>query len=394
VPGDPLRAAIIGYGHAGSVFHAPLIDATPGLHVAAIVTSSSERAARAQAAYPGARVVGSADLIWQDAADYDMAIVATPNRTHLELGLAALQAGLPVVIDKPMAATVSDAQSLIAAAQRSGKLLTVFHNARWATPFLTARQIISAGLLGPVCSYEARLERFRPVPRPGAWREVGDEREAGGLLYDLGSHLIDQALQLFGPPVEVYAELDARRPGSQVDDDNFVSLRFSSGVRARLWMSYVARLPGPALRIAGLQGAYVKPAGDPQEAALHSGIRPGDASWGVEARDAWGRLSTDINGVHFDGPLESVPGGYEQFYGQLTTALRDGGPPPVNPMDAIATLRVIEAARLSARSHAVVSAAPDDPAGLPADHPAGRAPAQTPGASCCTTSDVGGGCVA
>jgi predicted dehydrogenase len=347
--------ALLGYGHAGSVFHAPLIAATPALSVAAIVTSSAARAAQAGAAYPDARIVSSADAIWRNARQYDLAVIATPNRTHLELGLAALSAGLPVVIDKPMVGSTSDATCLIAAARQAGKLLTVFHNARWSIPFLTARRVIARGFLGSIASYEARLERFRPVPIAAAWRERGDPGEAGGLLYDLGSHLIDQAIQLFGLPTHVYAELDQRRPGTRVDDDSFVALRFASGIRARLWMSYLARVPGPAVRIAGLRGVYVKSEGDPQEAALRSGVRPGDVEWGVEPREAWGRLSTDIDGLHFDGLLESVRGGYDQFYRQLAAALRDGGPPPVDPTDAVATLRVIEAAWLSAASSRVVA---------------------------------------
>jgi predicted dehydrogenase len=353
----PLRVALIGYGHAGSVFHAPLIASTPGLCLAAIVTASSERASQARNAFPRAQIVPSAEMIWQAAREYHLAVVATPNRTHVELSLAAIAAGLPVVVDKPVAATQTDARRLIDAARCAGKLLTVFHNARWSIPFLTARRVIASGVLGPIASYEARLERFRPVPRPGAWRERGDPREAGGLLYDLGSHLIDQALQLFGPPTEVYAELEQRRPGTQVDDDSFVSLRFGSGVRGRLWMSYVARLPGPALRVSGLRGTYVKLDGDPQEDALQSEVRPDDASWGVETRDHWGRLSTDVDGLHVDGPLESVRGGYDQFYCQLVNALRAGGPPPVDAEDAVLVLRVIEAAQRSARSRTVVHCA-------------------------------------
>jgi predicted dehydrogenase len=349
------RVAIVGYGHAGSVFHAPLIAATPGLRVAAIVTSSPHRALLAQSAYPEARILASADIIWRNARDYDLAVVATPNRTHVDIGLAAIGAGLPVVVDKPVAATVADARRLADAAQHANRLVSVFHNARWTIPFLTARRVMASGVLGPIASLEARLERFRPSPVPGAWRERGDPPEAGGLLYDLGSHLIDQALELFGLPTHVYAELGRRRPGSQVDDDTFVSLSFAGGARAHLWMSYVARLPGPALRLVGLRGTYVKVEADPQEAALRSGIGPDDAGWGVETPDRWGRLSTDVDGLQADGALESARGGYDQFYRQLVRALRDGGPPPVDIEDAVAGLRVIEAAQRSASLRTVVS---------------------------------------
>jgi predicted dehydrogenase len=354
-----LRVAVVGYGHAGRVFHAPLIASTPGMSVSAIVTANAERSARAHVDFPDARVVPSAEDVWSRASDYDLAVIATPNSTHVALGLSALQAGLAVVIDKPVAASVSEARTLIDAAQAGGHMLTVFHNARWSVPFLTARQVIASGALGPLTSFEARMERYRPLPRPGAWRERGSAEEAGGLLYDLGSHLIDQALQLFGTPTHVYAELERRRPATEVDDDSFVALRFESGVRARLWMSYVARLPGAALRLAGLRGTYVREFADGQEALLQAGLRPGDAGWNVEPRDQWGRLSADVNGLHVDGPIENAPGGYEQFYALLRDALLHGGPPPVDPHDTLHALRVIEAAQHSARTFSVVRMDPN-----------------------------------
>jgi predicted dehydrogenase len=352
--GPALRVAIVGYGHAASVFHSPLVASTPGLRVAAIVTSSPERSARVRCEFPEARILPSADRLWQDSQQYDVVVIAAPNRVHVPLALTALNVGLPVVVDKPIAACVGDALLLIKTAEQTGKLLTVFHNARWSVPFLTTQQVIASGVLGEIGSYESRMERYRPVPRQGAWRERGDPAEAGGLLYDLGSHLIDQAIHLFGSATHVYAEMDRRRPGTEVDDDTFVSLRFASGVRARLWMSYVARLAGPAVRIAGLRGTYVKMDQDLQESALQAGHRPGDSEWSIEPPARWGRLSTDVDGLHVDGPVESVRGGYEHFYTLLRDALRSGGPPPVDPADALAGLRIIEAAQESARTHTVV----------------------------------------
>jgi predicted dehydrogenase len=346
-----LQVALIGYGHAGATFHAPLIECTPGLHLAAIVTATPERAQRASHEYPHARILPSAEDVWGAAREYDAVVIAAPNRAHVPLGEAALCAGLPVVVDKPLAGSVTDARHLIDVAHSAHRLLTVFHNARWSIPFLTARRVVESGVLGPIASYEARIERYRPQVREGAWRERGAPEEAGGLLYDLGSHLIDQALQLFGRVTHVYAELECRRPGTQVDDDTFVTLRFESGVRARLWMSYLARLPGPAIRITGLHGTFVKLNADPQEAALLAGARPGDASWGIEAREQWGHLSADFSGLHVDGPVESERGAYQQFYTGLQQALSSGGPPPVDPEDAVSTLQIIEAAQRSARTN-------------------------------------------
>jgi scyllo-inositol 2-dehydrogenase (NADP+) len=351
---DALRVAIIGYGHAGSVFHAPLVASTAGLSVAAVVTSQPDRQARVRRELPEAAVLSSAELVWERAIDFDLVVIATPNRTHVPLALAALKAGLPVVVDKPLAATVADAQRLIAASEQAGKLLTVFQNARWSRGFLTVQQLIAAELLGPIVRYEARSERYRPEPRPGAWRELGDAAEAGGLLYDLGSHLIDQALVLFGAPTGIYAEVDQRRPGTHVDDDTFVALHFRNEVRAHLWMSYVARRAAPALRVNGLRGTYEKRIADTQEDMLRRGVRPGHPNWDIEPRELWGNLCTDILGLEFDGPFASAPGGYDRFYARVRDALNDGSPPPVDPRDALNALVVIEAAQRSSRTRTVV----------------------------------------
>lgn len=351
---QPLRVAIIGYGLAGVVFHAPLVAATPGMTVAAIVTSDPERQARARHDYPGASVFPTADALFAGAAQLDLVVVAAPNRAHVPLGLAALEAGLPVVIDKPLAPSVAEAERLTEAARRTGKLLTVFQNRRWDTDFLTARQLIAADALGPVVRLESRFERFRAAPKAGAWRERADPEEAGGLLFDLGAHLIDQALLLFGKPTSVYAEVDTRRPGAQVDDDTFVALRFGGGEVAHLWFSVIPRQSGPRLRVVGLRGVYEKQELDPQEEALRTGARPGDEGWGHEAAAQWGRLYTDIAGLYSQGVVENVPGSYETFYALLRDALRSGGPPPVDPADSVACLRVIESARESARTGTTV----------------------------------------
>ena len=351
---NSLQVAIIGYGLAGAVFHAPLVAATPGMTVAAIVTNNPQRQQQAKRDYPGATILASTEELWRDPSRYDLLVVATPNRAHVPLGIAALNAGLPVVIDKPLAASVADAEQLIEVSQRTGTLLTVFQNRRWDNDFLTLRQLLADDQLGPVTRFESHFDRYRPVPRLEAWRENAAPEDAGGLLYDLGSHLIDQALVLFDKPVRVYAEVDLRRPGALVDDDTFVALQFASGVRAHLGMSVVARIVGPRYRVLGLRGSYEKWGLDPQEEALRTGKRPGDEGWGLEPRESWGQLSTDIGGLHFDGPVETLPGSYEHYYALVRDALISGGPPPVNPADALASLRVIEAAQQSAKDGRVV----------------------------------------
>jgi scyllo-inositol 2-dehydrogenase (NADP+) len=344
-----VRAAILGYGLAGQVFHAPLISSVPGMSVAALVTGSPERQQKAHADYPQATVYSTADELWRDAGSYDLAVIATPNRAHVALGLAALDAGLPIVVDKPVAASAADAERLVEASKRAGKLFSVFQNRRWDGDFLTVKQMIAQNLLGNVVRYESRFERYRPGTDSSAWREFAAPEEGGGLLFDLGAHLIDQAMQLFGQPVAVYAEAEQRRPGAQVDDDTFVALHFANGVRAHLWMNVVARILAPRFLIHGLHGSYEKYGLDPQEPAMAAGARPGDPGWGEEPPERWGRISTDVGGLHVDGKVETLPGAYEQYYAGIRDAITSGGPSPVDPAESIAALRVIEAARESAR---------------------------------------------
>lgn len=354
----PIRVGIIGYGLAGSVFHAPLIAATPGMRVTAIVTSHPERRASASRVFPSAAIYAKPDILFADAHQLDLVVVATPNRAHALLGTSALRAGLSAVIDKPFASSSAEGEQLLQTARESGKLLTVFQNRRWDNDFLTLRQLIADDALGPVTRLESRFERFRPDIKPGAWRERPEPEEGGGLLFDLGAHLIDQARVLFGDPVSVYAESDIRRAGAEVDDDSFVALRFAGSQVAHLWMSVIPRHSGPRFRVVGMRGVYEKHGLDPQEDALSRGMRPGDPDWGREPHEHWGHLATNRGALTVDGTVETLPGSYETYYALLRDALISGGPPPVDPADSLAVLRIIEAARESARTHQVVSLAP------------------------------------
>ena len=349
-PEGPIRVALIGYGLAGAVFHGPLISSTPGMSLATIVTGDPERRARASSDHPDAQLLAGVDTLWQRAADHDLVVVATPNRSHVALGLAALEAGLPVVIDKPMAPTAEEGRRLVAEATERDLLLAVFQNRRWDGDFLTVRRLLSEDALGPIVRFESRFERWRPRVRPEAWRERGDPEEAGGLLFDLGSHLIDQAVVLFGPPRTVYAEVDRRRPSAEVDDDVFVALEHEAGVRSHLWMSVLAAIPGPRMRVLGMGAAYEKFGLDVQERALSEGARPDDPEWGRELPDRWGRLSSGDG----ERTVETEPGAYPEFYRGIAASLRDGTPPPVDPEDSVAVLRIIEAAVGSARTKGVV----------------------------------------
>jgi scyllo-inositol 2-dehydrogenase (NADP+) len=346
--GAEVRVGLIGYGLAGAAFHAPLIAAAPRLRLSAVVTGNPERGARARREHPGIQVFGVAERLWESRT-IDLVVVATPNRSHVPLALAALDAGLAVVVDKPLAQDVAQARRLIAEAERRRLLLTVFQNRRWDGDFLTLRKLLANGALGRVVRFESRFERWRPLLR-GGWRESGDPAEAGGLLYDLGSHLVDQALLLFGPVGHVYAELARHRSGAQVDDDSFVALTHESGVRSHLWMSVVAGQPGPRLRVLGTQGTFTKHGLDVQEAALRAGERPGGRGWGEEPETRWGVLEAGDETRR----VATEPGAYPRFYAGVAASLLDGAAPPVDPHDAVAALRVIECAFQSAAENRVV----------------------------------------
>jgi predicted dehydrogenase len=336
-----LRAAIIGYGLAGSIFHAPLIASTPGLCVATVVTGDPTRQERVRRDHPEANVLPRVDDLWERANEHDLVVVAAPNSAHVPLASDALDAGLAVVVDKPLATTAADAAGLVEHARAKGRLLTVFQNRRWDSDHRTLRRLVSEGTLGDAMRYESRFERWRPQLRPDAWRETAAPAEGGGVLLDLGSHLVDQALSLFGPVVHVYGEIEARR-GGVGDDDAFLALRHRSGTYSHLWMSVLAAAPGPRLRVLGTRAGYLVADVDGQEDALRSGLRPdGRSAWGVEPEHRWGRI---VRGEHSE-PVRSEPGDWPAFYSELERALREGGPPPVDPADAIATLEVLDAAR-------------------------------------------------
>lgn len=344
----PRRIAVIGYGLAGSCFHAPFVATTSGLELAAIVTSSAERQAQAAREHPGVRVIDSASALWDQASDLDAVVVAAPNRAHAPLARAAIDAGLAVVVDKPLATSAAEARALIRYAASRGRLLTVYQNRRWDGDFVTLRHLLLDGAVGDPLRFESRFERWRPAARPG-WRQLPSPEEAGGLLFDLGSHLIDQALQLFGPVARVYAELD-RRQSAAVDNDSFVALTHRSGVRSHLFMSTMAAQAGPRFRLLGTQGAYVKHGMDVQEDALRAGGRPDQPRWGEEPVESWGDLGCGDK-------IQRVPtsaGAYQEFYRAFERALRGDGPPPVDPNDAALALDVIEAAHRADAARQVV----------------------------------------
>lgn len=331
---------LVGYGLAGRSFHAPFIAAVDGLRLCAVATSDPDRRAQATAEHPGSDVVAGVDALL-GRTDIDLVVVATPNRFHSPIAISALSSGRHVVVDKPMAMDVDEAVRLIEAASHADRLLSVYHNRRWDGDFLTIRRLLAEGSLGTIDSLESRFERVAAVD--GSWRETA--AEVGGPLRDLGPHLVDQSLVLFGPARRVWAQSARRRPATEVDDSAFVAIDHQSGVQTRLWMSLIASRVGPRIRLRGVAGEYVKEDLDAQEAQLLAGMRPSELGFGDEPEPRWGRL------FRLDGSTSTVPterGRYGAFYELMRDAVRGRGPVPVDPTDALSALRIIEAAERAA----------------------------------------------
>lgn len=348
-----LRTAIIGFGISGRVFHAPLIQADDSYLLEAIVTSQPGRAEAARTTYPHAQIIATPEDLFShiDAGNLglDVIVIGTPPVNHKKLAKAALERGLHVVVDKPFVPTSADGQELIAAAAAAGRCLTVFQNRRWDGDFLTIQQLVHEEKLGDIRTFESRFEWWMPEGF-GNWRDEAPLAEGGGILHDLGAHLIDQAIQLFGPVAEVYGETSRHGDPSQSDADEeaFLSLLHQSGTRSRLWMNGQAPQPGPRFHITGSRAAYTKWGLDGQEEALAQGLLPTNPHYGVEPPETWGKIGVA-------GSLTSEPtkaGAYPQFYKQLAQALQVGSPAPVDPQDAVAVLRVIESARAAAQAKA------------------------------------------
>ena len=254
-------------------------------------------------------------------------MVAAPNRAHVPVAMAALDAGLDVVVDKPLAPTADEGRRLVEAAARAGRRLTVFHNRRWDGDFLTVRRLVAEGRLGDVWRFESRFERWRPERAADVWRERADPAEGGGILLDLGSHLVDQAVVLLGRPRSVYAEVARRRPGAEVDDDVFVAVEHDGGAWSHLWASSVVPRPGPRFRVLGSKAGYEVWGMDGQEEALHRGGRPGEPDWGVAPSARWGTVGAGDDGE----PVPSEPGDYGRFYQGVVAWLRHGAPAAGRP---------------------------------------------------------------
>ncbi len=336
---DDVRTALVGYGMAGREIHAPLLRDTRGLRVTHVVTGRPERASAAVHDLAGVTVVAQIADLWAAAGDLDLVVLASPNPVHCEQARQAVQRGLAVVVDKPLATSAEDARSVVDLAVARGVPLTVFQNRRWDSEHLTARRLLAEGALGEVFRYEARYERWRPVPK-SRWREDMTTEEGGGLLHDLQSHLVDGAINLFGPVTSVYAELAALTTAGH--DVTFLALAHESGVRSHLGATSLAGAPGPRMRVLGRAASYV--------VADVAGELSGWPDWSDASGQTRGWLARGPDRE----PVARAAGDWSAFYPVVVAMVRDGGAPPVDPRDAVRVIEVLDAARRSARAHIVV----------------------------------------
>lgn len=339
-----VRVGLLGFGLAGRLLHAPFIHTAGGFEIVAVSTS---RAEQVKAEYPSAQVCADVEEVIARS-DVDLVVVTTPHRLHVAHAHAALEAGKHVVVEKPITSSPEEMQALIATASAADRLLIPYQQRRYDGDFRTVQQIVASGILGRIHYFESHWIMYRPRPR-GVWRETVEEQ--GGIFYDLGPHLIDHTLQLFGRPDAVYAQIQANRGVIAVDDLFRVNLHYSSGLHVLLETDNLNPQPAPRFAVRGLNGAFVKHGLDPQEARLRAGLRPQDEHWGKDDPENWGQLFLRIGDqLTTTSRVETLPGDYRLYWKAVYNAIAHGQPPPVAAADILPQIEIINAARLSAAS--------------------------------------------
>jgi predicted dehydrogenase len=333
---SPLKVALVGYGFVGKTFHAPLINATPGIDLHAVVSSD---AAKVHADLPGILVYADLAQALADP-DINLVVIATPDALHAQQAHAALEAGKNVVIDKPFAVTLDEARAIAAHAERAGLLLSVFQNRRWDSDFLTLRALIDEGHLGEIIQYESHFDRFRPLVRD-RWRE----KPGAGVLLDLGPHLIDQALVLFGKPEAIYADIAVQKDGGAAGDYFHLLLRYPR-LRVLLHASQMTQATNLRMAVHGANGSFIKSGLDAQEDHLKAGMKPGAPGYGHDPRP--GVLIQLEDDEPVSTAVHPLPADYRAYYAGIREAITAGGPNPVPPQQALLVMELIDAAQRSA----------------------------------------------
>lgn len=346
---NPVNVALAAYGMSGSVFHAPLISAHPGFNLKKILVRSGRQDTKTK--YPGTAVVTTFQDILQDDT-IELVVINTPEHTHYALGKEALLAGKNVIVEKAFTVTSSEAQELIGLAREKQLMLSVFQNARWHGDFITIQKIIEQNILGSLVNFEAHYDRYRNFVQAGTWKE--ESKPGTGSLYNLGPHLIDQVLVLFGPPDSLFADLQIQRRSGKVMD-YFELILYYKELKVVLQSSYLVREPGPRYILHGTEGSFIKHGADPQEAFLKACGSPLEDCYGLEPESLWGKLNTQVGGLHVKGLVETERGSYMGYYDNIYEVIREKGKLVVKPEQAWLTMAIIEAAIKSNEDKKVIS---------------------------------------
>jgi scyllo-inositol 2-dehydrogenase (NADP+) len=347
-PDKQIQTAIIGFGLSGRLFHAPFIKCHHGFKLTKVV---QRQGSLSKDIYPEVLLIKDyKDLLKDDS--LELAVIATPNILHFEMAKEFLLAGKHVVVEKPFTPTSAEADELIRLAGESGKKIFVYQNRRWDGDFKTVQQVVYNRYLGDLLEFEAHFDRYSPGPRRSAWRN--DPLPASGVLYDLGSHLIDQALILFGLPRAVFADIRWQRAESKVDDCFDIHLYYSK-LKVVLKASLFVKEPGPHYTLHGTKGSFIKYGTDPQEEMLRQGIMPDSEVWGKEGPEYWGILNAELHGQQFYGTIETEPGNYIGFYDNVHDVITKGAEQAVQPEESRNVIRIIELAFESHRTKSVVA---------------------------------------
>jgi scyllo-inositol 2-dehydrogenase (NADP+) len=344
---NPIKTALLSYGMSGEIFHAPLLGVNPGFDLTMVLQRNSDKAKQR---YPHTKIARSVDEVINDN-DVELVVINTPNDSHYQYATQALEAGKHIIVEKPFTVSTQEADNLIALAKKKGRLLTVFQNRRWDGDFMTVKKVVDNRWVGKVAEFELHYDRYRNYIEANTWKE--EQGPGSGILYNLGSHMLDQVLVLFGMPEEVDARVGTQRPNGKVEDFYDIRMHYTD-FHAIVKSSYLVREATPRYILHGTEGSFIKYGIDPQEQALKDGKIPGTAGWGTEGKDMWGKLNTTLGGLHFEGSVETIAGDYTQFYKSVYDSIRGDRPLAVKPEESRNVIRLIEACYESNRARKAI----------------------------------------
>ncbi|HYI76708.1 MAG TPA: oxidoreductase [Chryseolinea sp.] len=344
---NPIKTALLSYGMSGEIFHAPLLAVNPGFELSMVLQRNSDKAKQR---YPHTKIARTVDEVISDS-DIELVVINTPNDSHYQFATKALESGKHVIVEKPFTVTTKEADTLIALAKKTNRQLTVFQNRRWDGDFMTVKKVVDNKWVGKIAEFELHYDRYRNYIEANTWKE--EQGPGSGILYNLGSHMLDQVLVLFGMPLDVDARVGTQRPNGKVEDYYDIRLSYED-FHAIVKSSYLVREATPRYILHGTEGSFIKYGIDPQEQALKEGKIPGSAGWGTEGKELWGKLNTNVGGLHFEGSIETIAGDYTQFYKNVYEAIRESKPLAVRPEESKNVIQLIEACYESSMSRKAI----------------------------------------